>query len=68
MRRGYFYRHECAPDIYIDVHKTQLVEVGVWEVECDVYGYWLECLYESTVFRLAEKDGHMWKVFNPVTR
>lgn len=66
MRRGYFYQHELAPDMYIDVLKTYQIKPVVWLIKCSVYTYASPFPWETTSFRLIKDHRRFWKpIANP---
>jgi hypothetical protein len=65
LRSGYFYKHEAAPDIFIDVKKVYWIKPDEVLVKCAVFGYWLNNYYETTKFRLNRENADKWQIFNP---
>jgi hypothetical protein len=65
MRRGYFYQHDLAPDMYIDVLKTYQIKPEVWLIKCRVFTHASPMPWETTRFRITHDKLKYWHPIVP---
>lgn len=65
MQRGYYYKHVCAPDIFIDVLNARLVGPRTQLIKCRVFNTWTLTFHEVTEFELPREKLGLWELYSP---